>query len=86
MPKYKVKFHETCFYELTVEAENAGRAFDEATGCAYPEPYLKQQYLDLVTGEDEVQEVLDSLTSEQYEVISAELDRLNARIKELEAK
>lgn len=86
MPKYKVKFHETRYYELTVEAENAEHAFSEAQGCAIPEPYRENTTWDEAVEVDPVQEALDSLTSEQYEVISAELDRLNARIKELEAK
>lgn len=86
MPKYKVKFHETLYYELTVEAENEEHAVCEAMGCAIPNPYCKETEWDEAVEVNPVQEALDSLNSDQYEVISAELDRLNARIKELEAK
>lgn len=87
MPKFKLTHIETIARVYEIEADNkqyARNKFDDYEMTPV-KTYTVSEEVESVEQVDELKEALDSLTSDQYEVISAEIDRLKARIAELEA-
>ena len=86
MPKFKLTHIETVarVYEIEAEDEQSARDRFDDYEMTPVKTYTVSEEVESVEQVDELKEALDSLTSEQYEVISAEIDRLKARIAELQ--